>query len=58
MASDDKFPPPPPLPPKGGKPVPPPVPGAKAPMPPPLPGGGVAALGSATAPAASRKVGQ
>ncbi len=41
MAADDKFPPPPPLPPgRGGAPVPPPLPASagKAPVPPPLPG--------------------
>lgn len=46
MAPDDKFPPPPPLPPgKGGKPpAPPPLPGGKAPVPPPLPGASGPAL--------------
>lgn len=41
MGIDDKFPPPPPLPPgKGGAPMPPPLPSAagRPPMPPPLPG--------------------
>ncbi len=41
MAMDDKFPPPPPLPPgKGGAPMPPPLPSSagRVPVPPPLPG--------------------
>ncbi len=45
MASDDMFPPPPPLPPgKGGAPTPPPLPGGGKPVPPPLPGMGAPGL--------------